>query len=259
LALAFALCAATDYAAKIRDDVAFFQAVRAVLTKRPGGSGKSASELDHAVRQILSNALVSDEVVDIFKVAGLDKPDLSILSDEFLLEVQKLPRKNLAIELLSRLLNDEIKVTRRQNVVQARMFSEMLDKALKGYHNRSIETAKVISELIEMAKEMKEARERGEKLGLSKEEVAFFDALAQNASAVDVLGNDQLMLIAREVVATIRANTTVDWTLKDSVQANLRRLVRRVLGRYGYPPDLQPTAIALVMEQARVMAEAEAA
>ena len=257
LSLAFALCAASEEAATIRDDVAFFQAVRAVLTKRPGGSGKSSAELDHAIKQILSNALVSEEVVDIFKVAGLEKPDISILSDEFLLEVQRLPKKNLAVELLSRLLNDEIRVTKRQNVVQARLFSEMLDRALKGYHNRSIETAKVISELIEMAKEMQAARERGEKLGLSKEEVAFFDALAQNESAVDVLGNDQLMVIAREVVATIRANVTIDWTLKDSVQANLRRLVRRVLGRYGYPPDLQPAAIALVMEQARVMAEAQ--
>lgn len=259
LSLAFALCAASDEAARIRDDVAFFQAVRAVLTKRPGGSGKTTAELDHAIRQILSNALVSEEVVDIFKVAGLDKPDISILSDEFLLEVQRLPKKNLAVELLSRLLNDEIRVTRRQNVVQARVFSEMLDRALKGYHNRSIETAKVISELIEMAKEMQAARDRGEKLGMSPEEVAFFDALAQNESAVDVLGNDQLMVIAREVVATIRANLTIDWTLKDSVQANLRRLVRRVLGRYGYPPDLQQGAVALVMEQARVMAEAEVA
>ncbi len=185
-----------------------------MLTKRPGGSGKSSSELDYAIRQILSNALVSDEVVDIFKVAGLEKPDISILSDEFLLEVQRSPRKNVAVDLLSRLLSDEIRVTRRQNVVRARRFSEMLERALKGYHNRSIETAKVISELIEMAKGMKAARCRGEQLGMSAEEVAFFDALAQNEGAVEVLGDDKLMIIAREVVSTIRAYTTIDWTLK---------------------------------------------
>jgi len=255
LTLAYSLVAATDNAIAIREELAFFQAVRACLAKRAGGSGKTGDELDHAVRQILSRALVSDEVVDIFAVAGLDKPDISILSDEFLAEVRQLPRRNLAVELLQRLLNDEVKAGSKRNVVQSRGFLEMLERTLAKYHNRSIGTAQVIEELIALAKEMQAARARGESMGLTDDEIAFYDALATNESAVEVMGDAQLRVIAREVVKTLRANVTVDWTIKDSVRARLRVLVRRILTKYGYPPDLQAEAVKTVITQAEALAE----
>jgi type I restriction enzyme R subunit len=259
LTLAFSLVAATDEAIAIRDELAFFQAVRACLAKKGGGSGKTGDELDHAVRQILSRALVSDEVVDIFAVAGLEKPDISILSDEFLAEVRQLPQRNLAVELLQRLLNDEVKAGSKRNVVQSRGFLEMLERTLAKYHNRSIETAQVIEELIALAKEMQAAKERGEALGLTDDEVAFYDALSLNHSAVQVMGDEQLRVIAREVVKTLRANVTVDWTLRETVRARLRVLVRRLLARYGYPPDLQAEAVKTVITQAEALAEGWAA
>ena len=259
LTLAYSLVSATDEAISIRDELAFFQAVRACLAKRGSGSGKTGDDLDHAVRQILSRALVSDEVVDIFAVAGLEKPDISILSDEFLAEVKQLPQRNLAVELLQRLLNDEVKAGSKRNVVQSRGFLEMLERTLAKYHNRSIETAQVIEELIALAKKMQAARERGVSLGLSDDEIAFYDALSTNESAVEVLGDEQLRIIAREVVKTLRANVTVDWTIKDSVRARLRVLVRQILRKYGYPPDLQSAAVSTVIMQAEALAEGWAA
>ena len=251
----FALAVPHQEAMRIRDDVGFFQAVRAVLAKNEPGPRKSNEDLDHAIRQIISKAMVSDEVVDIFAAAGLKKPDISILSDEFLAEVHGMPQRNLAIELLQKLLKGEIRIRSQRNVVQARAFSEMLEQSLRRYQNRAIETAKVIEELIQLAKDMREAAKRGEALGLSDDEVAFYDALETNDSAVKVMGDDALRTIARELVATVRANVTIDWTVRDNVRAQLRVLVKRILRKYGYPPDLQEKATQTVLEQAEVLSQ----
>jgi type I restriction enzyme R subunit len=250
LSQAFALAVPHEDAIRIRDDVGFFQAVRAVLAKNAPGERKSDEDLDHAIRQIVSQAIVSDEVVDIFSAAGLRKPDISILSDEFLAEVRDMPQRNLAVELLQKLLKGEIRTRSRGNVVKARSFTEMLEKALRRYQNRAVGTAQVIEELIQLAKDMRAAEARGESLGLSSEELAFYDALATNDSAVDVLGDDALRKIARELVTTVRKNVTIDWTIRDNVRAHLRVLVKRILRKYGYPPDLQERATNTVLEQA---------
>jgi len=197
--------------------------------------------------------MTSGEVVDIFEAAGLKKPDLSILSDEFLAEVRGMPQRNLAVELLQKLLKGEIRKRSARNVVQGRSFAGMLEESLRRYQNRAIETAKVIEELIGLAKEMRKASERGERLGLSDDEVAFYDALEVNDSAVKVLGDESLRLIARELVATVRANVTIDWAVRENVRAHLRVLVKRILKKYGYPPDLQEKATLLVLEQAEVL------
>jgi type I restriction enzyme R subunit len=233
--------------------VGFFQAVRAVLTKSAPGDRKTDEELDHAIRQIISKAMVSDEVVDIFAAAGLKKPDISILSDEFLAEVRGMPQRNLAVELLQNLLKGEIRNRSLRNIVQARSFADLLEQSLRRYQNRAIETAKVIEELIQLAKEMREAAQRGEAMGLSEEEVAFYDALETNDRAVKVLGDDALRTIARELVATVRANVTIDWTSRDNVRAHLRVLVKRILRKYGYPPDKQERATQTVLEQAALL------
>ena len=255
LSRAFALAVPSDEALRIRDDVGFFQAVRAVLAKTAPGRGKSDENIDHAIRQIISKAVVSDQVIDIFAAAGLKKPDISILSDEFLAEVRGMPQRNLAVELLQKLLRNEIRTRARRNVVQSRVFSEMLEQALRRYQNRAIETAKVIEELIALAKDMKKAEARGEELGLTDDEVAFYDALETNDSAVKVLGDDALRTIARELVATVRANVTIDWTVRENVQAHLRVLVKRILRKYGYPPDKQEKATQTVLEQAALLSE----
>ncbi len=253
LSQAFALAVPHEAALRIRDDVEFFQTVRAGLAKRAPGTARSEEELDHAIRQIISRALVPEGVIDIFTAAGLAKPDISVLSDEFLAEVRDMPQRNLAIELLQKLLRGELATRHRKNVVQARSFAEMLERTLHRYQNRTVETAQVIEELIELAQEMREANARGEELGLSEEELAFYDALETNDSAVKVLGDATLRTIARELVKTIRSNVTIDWTLRENVRANLRRLVRRILRRYGYPPDKQERATRTVLEQAEVL------
>jgi len=255
LSQAFALAVPHEEAIGIRDDVAFFQAVRASLSKRSPGDAKPEEELDLAIRQIVSRAVTSEGVVDIFEAAGLRKPDISILSEEFLAEVRDLPHRNLAVELLRKLLAGEIRSRSRKNVVQARSFSEMLEQSLRRYQNRAIEAAQVIEELIGLARDMREANARGEKLGLSEDEVAFYDALETNDSAVKVLGDDTLRTIARELVATVRANVTIDWTMRENVQAHLRVLVKRILRKYGYPPDKQEKATKTVLEQAEVLCQ----
>lgn len=255
LSKAFALAVPHETALSIRDDVAFFQAVRAVLAKSIPGDRKTDEELDHAIRQIVSNAVVSDEVIDIFDAAGLKKPDISILSDEFLVEVKGMPQRNLAVELLQKLLKGEINSRRRKNVVQARSFAEMLEQALRRYQNRAIETAQVIEELIALAKQMREAHARGDQLGLNEDELAFYDALETNDSAVSVLGDDTLKTIARELADTVRKNVTIDWTMRDSVRAQLRVLVKRILRKYGYPPDKQEKATQIVLEQTELLSE----
>ena len=259
LSQAFALAVPHDEALRIRDDVAFFQAVRASLAKRAPGEARTDEELDLAVRQIVSRAVASEGVVDIFAAAGLAKPDISILSEEFLAEVKGMPQRNLAVELLRKLLSGEIRTRRRKNVVQARSFAEMLEQALRRYQNRAIEAAQVIEELIGLARHMREANARGEALGLSDDEVAFYDALETNDSAVKVLGEPTLKTIARELVATVRANVTIDWTVRENVRAHLRVIVKRILRKYGYPPDKQEKATQTVLEQAAVLSEAWAA
>jgi type I restriction enzyme R subunit len=253
LSQAFALAVPHEQALRIRDDVAFFQAVQAVLAKRAPGEARSEEELDHAVRQIISRAVAPEGVVDIFAAAGLAKPDISILSEEFLAEVRGMPQRNLAVELLQKLLRGEIGIRRRKNVVQARSFVEMLEQAIRRYQNRAIEAAQVIEELIALARDMREASARGEKLNLRDEELAFYDALETNDSAVKVLGDETLRIIARELVATVRSNVTIDWTLRENVRAQLRVLVKRILRKYGYPPDKQEKATQTVLEQAALL------
>jgi type I restriction enzyme R subunit len=255
LSIAFALAVPHEEAIRIRDDVGFFQAVRAVLTKVVSQQSRPEHELEAAIRQIISRALISDQVVDIFAAAGLKKPDISILSDEFLAEVSHLPQKNLAVELLRKLLNDEIKTRSRRNVVKSRLFSELLDGTIRKYQNRAVQTAQVIEELIALAKQMREDSAKGAELGLSEDEVAFYDALEVNDSAVKVLGDATLKTIARELVDTVRRNTAIDWTVRENVRAHLRVLVKRILRKYGYPPDKQERATQTVLEQAEVLSE----
>ena len=253
LSQAFALAVPHPETVHIRDDVSLFQHVRAALSKRVGPDAKSDEELDHAVRRMVSRAVAPDGVVDIFAAAGLKKPDVSILSEDFLREVRSMGRRNLAVELLERLLKSELATRRRKNVVQARSFAEMLEQTIRRYQNRAVEAARVIEELIGLAREMREASARGERLGLSDDELAFYDALGVSDSAVQVLGDETLRDIARELVETVRGNVTIDWTLLESVRANLRRLVKRVLRKHGYPPDKQELATRTVLEQAEAL------
>ena len=255
LSKAFALAVPHPRAIEIRDDVRFFQEVNAVLTKSGPSSGRDPGDMDHAIRQIVSGAIVSEGVIDIFEAAGLMRPDLSILSEEFLADVRNMPQKNLAVELLRKLLDNEIKTRSRKNVVQSRSFSEMLEKTLRAYHNRAIETVQVIEELITLAEEIRKAEKRGEDLGLSDDEVAFYDALETNDSAVKLLGDKVLCEIARELVRTIRNNVTVDWSIREDRRAHIKRLVKRILKKYGYPPDKQEKATQTVMEQAETLCE----
>ncbi len=255
LSQAFTLAVPHDDALKIRDDVGFFQAVRSVLAKGTPGEQKSDEELDHAIRQIISRAVVSDGVVDIFAAAGLKKPDISILSDEFLTEVRDMPQRNLAVELLQKLLRGEIRSRSKRNVVQARSFAELLEQAVRKYQNRAIETAQVIEALIQLAKDMRAANARGEALELTEDELAFYDALEVNDSAVKVLGEPTLVKIARELVEIVKKNVTIDWTLRENVRAQLRVIVKRILRKYGYPPDKQEKATDTVLEQAEVLSE----
>jgi type I restriction enzyme R subunit len=254
LSKAFALAVPHKEALKIRDDVGFFQEVRAGLAKTTvEGEGKSPEEMDTAIRQLVSRAVASDGVVDIFAAAGLKKPDISVLSDDFLHEVRQLPHRNLAVELLRKLLNDEIRTNSRKNVVQARSFAEMLEKAIRKYQNRAIEAAQVIEELIELAKEMRKAQRRGDDLGMTDDEVAFYDALEVNDSAVKVLGDETLKSIAQELVAAVRRSVTIDWTVRENARAQIRVIVKRILRKYGYPPDKQEKATQTVLEQAEVL------
>ncbi len=255
LTQAFALAVPHEEALRVRDDVAFFQAVRAALSKRAAGESHSDEELDLGVRQIISRAVAPEGVLDIFSAAGLAKPDISVLSEEFLAEVQGMPHRNLAVELLQKLLKGEIATTSRKNVVKARSFAELLEKTLLKYQNRTIEASQVIEELIELARQMREANDRGDLLGLSEDELAFYDALETNDTAVQVLGDETLRDIARELVETVRASATIDWTLREDVRAKLRVLVRRILRKHGYPPDKAEQATRTVLEQAEALSE----
>lgn len=254
LSSAFALCAASDEASEIRDDVAFFQHVRTALVKASTEGGKTPEQLDAAVRQLVAKAVIADEgIIDVFTAAGLKKPDISILSEEFLAEVRGLKFKNVAAELLAKLLKDEIKTRSRHNLVQSRLFSEMLKNTLNAYHNRAIATQEIIEELIKLAKQMSEATRRGQELGLNDDEIAFYDALAQNDSAVQAMGVDELKVIAAELVTQVRKSVTIDWTLRESARARIKVMVKRILKKHGYPPDLQEEATKTVLQQAELL------
>ena len=205
------------------------------------------------MRQIVSRTVAPEGVLDIFAAAGLDQPDVSILSEEFLSEVRSMQRRNLAVELLQKLLKGELATRRRKNVVQARSFADMLEQTIRRYQNRAIQAAQVIEELIGLARELRDAGARGEALGLSDDELAFYDALGLNDSAVQVLGDETLCGIARELVTTVQNNVTIDWTLRENVRAHLRRLVKRILRKHGYPPDKQESATRTVLEQAELL------
>lgn len=259
LSKAFALAAASDEARDIRDEVGFFQTVRAALAKSAPGAGRTSAERDFAVQQIVSRAVVSTEIVDIMKAAGIESPDISILSEEFLAEVQAMEKKNLAMEALRKLINGEIRSQARTNVVQMRSFSERLEQAVLRYHSNAITTAEVIQELIALARDIRAARERGEEEGLSAEEIAFYDALAENESALQVMGDDKLKVIAHELLTSLKGSVTVDWAHREAARARMRVLVKRILRKYGYPPDLQDAAVQTVLQQAEALSEMWAA
>ena len=254
---AFSLCCTLDEAKAVREEVAFLQAVKVILTKKDITQQKKTNEeRELAIRQIINSAVVSEEVVDIFNAVGLDKPNIGILDDDFLADVRNLPERNLAIELLERLLEGEIKSRFATNVVQSKKFSTLLTDVIKRYQNRAIETAQVIEELIEMAKKFRAAARRGDELGLTENEVLFYDALANNESAVRELTNETLKIIAHELTENLRQNVTVDWSSRESVRAKLRLMVKRILRKYKYPPDLQDGAVELVLQQAEALGEA---
>ncbi|HAT1775842.1 type I restriction endonuclease subunit R [Legionella pneumophila] len=254
---AFSLCCTLDEARAVREEVAFMQAVKVILTKRDITAKKRTNEeRELAIRQIISSAVVSDEVVDIFDAVGLDKPNIGILDDEFLAEVRELPERNLAIELLERLLEGEIRTRFATNVIQEKKFSDLLVNTIKRYQNRAIETAQVMEELCDMAKKFKEAVNRGEELGLNEDELAFYDALANNETSVKELGDETLKKIAHELTENLRRNVSVDWSVRESVRAKLRLMVKRILRKYKYPPDKQEQAVELVLRQAETLSVA---
>ena len=253
LSRAFALAAASDKARNIRDEVGFFQTVRAALAKSTPGNGRLAIARDLAVQQIVSRAVVSTDIVDILKAAGLETPDISILSEEFLAEMQGMEKKNLAMEALRKLINGEIRSQSRVNVVQTRAFSDRLEEAIARYHSNAITTAEVLQELINLARDIRAAHQRGEEEGLTQEEISFYDALAQNESAVEVMGNAHLRVIAHELLNSLKSSVSVDWQHREPARARMRVLVKRILRKHGYPPDLQDAAVQTVLQQAEVL------
>ncbi len=254
LTRAFALTAAGDEARAIRDDIAFYQTIRAALAKT-GGGGASSGERDFAVQQLIDRSVVSTEIVDILSAAGLTTPDISILSDDFLAEVKAMERPNLALEALRKLLGDQIRSRSRTNVVESRRYSERLTDAIARYHTNAVSTVEVLQTLIDLAKQIRAEQARGQAEGLTPDEIAFYDALADNESAVDIMGNDSLKVIAAELVNTLRASATVDWSHRESARARMRVLVKRILRKYGFPPDLQDIAVQTVIQQAELLAE----
>nr|WP_242519225.1 DUF3387 domain-containing protein [Halochromatium roseum] len=250
LSKAYALASASEEAKAIRDEVGFFQAIRAALVKSSSGGGHGSAERDAAIAQLIDRSVVSTEIVDIRGAAGIRSPDISILSDEFLAEIAQTPQKHLALEALRKLLNDQVRLRSCSNVSESRRFSERLEAAIARYHSNAISTVEVLQELIEIAKELRAAQARGEEAGLSEDELAFYDALAENQSAVEVMGNAQLKVIAHELLVQLQGNITVDWAHRENARAKMRVLVKRILRKYGYPPDLQAAAVQTVLAQA---------
>jgi type I restriction enzyme R subunit len=254
LTKAYSLCGTLDEAKEHKEEIAFFQAVKSIIQKA-GVIAGAKKDPNKAIKQIIDNAIISEGVEDIFKLVGLEKPNIGILSDEFLEDVANMPHKNLAVELLERLLKDDIKAKTKNNVVQEKKFSDRLQSTLSKYHNRAIETAKVIEELIEMAKDFSKASKHGEELGLNFDELAFYDALAENESAMREMGDKILKAIAQELTAKLRNSVSVDWQKRESVRAKMRNLIRIILRRYKYPPDEQPDAIKMVMKQVEALSD----
>jgi type I restriction enzyme R subunit len=258
LSKSFAIALPHDEAMDVKDEIAFFQAVKARLQKfdaRTTSGGKTDYEIETAIKQVIDSAIVSEQVVDIFDAAGIKRPELSVLDDEFLEEMRDMKHKNLALEVLKKLLNDEIKIRSKHNIVQSRSLMEMLESSIKRYQNNLITAAEIIQEMIDLAKEIKEADKRGDKMGLSKDELAFYDAVAQNQSAKDLLGDEILLKLARVLVERVKDNATIDWTVKESVRKKLKVIVKRTLRQYGYPPDMQKLATETVLCQAEALAE----
>ena len=256
LTKAYALCVTLEGAMEYREEIAFFQAVKAFINKPELSRKKFSNEQrELALRKIMNRAVVSDEVLDIFSTVGMDKPNIGILSDEFLEEVRMMPHKNLAVELLERLLKNEVKTRMRTNIVQSKKFSELLTATMNRYHNRAIETMQVIEELVAMAKEFAKAAGEGEALGMNQDEVAFYDALANNEASVRELGDETLKKIAVELTENLRKSTTVDWSVRENIRARLRLMVMRILRKYKYPPDKAEAAIDLVLQQAETLSE----
>jgi type I restriction enzyme R subunit len=258
---AIALCITHPVAQAHREEVAFYQAVRAAIVKEPGdadpqpGTATTPVDREAAIKQLVSRAITPGEVIDLFAASGLKKPDISILDENFLASVRDMPHKNLAVELLRKLLSNEVRQRGKKNVVQSRSFAAMLDEAIRRYMNRTKEAEEIVEELIELAREMRQATARGEELNLTEDELAFYDALEVNDSAVAVLGDETLRAIARELVSAVRRNVTIDWTLRENVRAQMRVIVKRILRQYGYPPDKQEKATQTVLEQAEVLCE----
>ena len=252
---AFSLAVPNEKAMKIKEDVGLFQAIKSAITKTTETKKETEDKFDTAIKQILSKAVISDRIIDIFEAAGIQKPDVSILSEGFLAEVKEMPQKNLAFEALRKLLNDEIRFISKKNMVQGKSFMDMLDKTIKRYTNKSVEAAQVIEELIELARKVREQKNRGKKQDMTDDEIAFYDALGVNDSAVQILGNETLRKIALELTQMIRSSVTIDWTQRDSVQAEIRLKVKKILRKYGYPPDKQEKATTTVLEQAELIAK----
>ena len=252
---AFSLAVPNDRAMKIKEEVGLFQAIKSAITKTSEtGKENQEEKFDIALKQILSKAVISDRVIDIFEAAGIQKPELSILSEGFLAEVKGMPQKNLAFEALKKLLNDEIRILSRRNIVQGKSFMDMLDKTIKKYTNRSVEAAQVIEELLELARKVREEKNRGKQQNMTEDELAFYDALGTNDSAVKVLGDETLRKIALELTQMLRKSVTIDWTQRESVQAEIRLKVKKILRKYGYPPDREKKATETVLEQAGIIA-----
>jgi type I restriction enzyme R subunit len=257
LTKAYALASASDAAAAIRDDVGFLQTIRAAIAKSTATGSISQADRTFAVQQLIDRAVASSEITDVLRAAGIESPDISILSDDFLTELRGLERKNLALEALRKLLNGEIKSRSKTNVVESRAFSKRLEEAVARYHSNAISAAEMINELIALAKDLQAARKRGEEQGLTDEEIAFYDALAQNESAIQALGDEKLRIIAHELLEQLQENATVDWHKRESARARMRIVVKRILKKYGYPPDLSDEAVKLVLEQAETLLREE--
>jgi type I restriction enzyme R subunit len=255
LSRAFAIAIPHDEAMDAKDEVSFFQAVKARLAKFDGsGSGKTDEEIETTIRQVIDKALVSEQVIDVFDAAGIKKPDISILSEEFLLELRGMQHRNVALEVLKKLLNDEIKARSRKNLVQSRSFMEMLEQSIQKYHNKILTAAEVIDELIRLSKDIVKADQEAEEMGLTDFEYAFYTAVANNDSAKELMQQDKLRELALVLTETIRQNASIDWTIKESVKAKLKVSVKRILRKFGYPPDMQLLATETVLKQAEMIA-----
>ena len=255
LSKAFSIAIPHDQAMDVKDEVAFFQAVKARLAKFESGIGKTDEEIETTIRQVIDKALVSDKVIDIFDAAGIKKPDISILSEEFLMEVKNMKHKNIAIEVLKKLINEEIKTRTKKNLIQSKTLMEMLENSIKKYHNKIITSAEFIEELIEMGKEIQRMDKEPEEMGLSEYEYAFYCAIADNKSAREVMEKDKLRELAVVLFEKVKANASIDWTIKESVKSKLKVIVKRTLRKYGYPPDMQKLATETVLKQAEKIAD----